>query len=320
MSHTYDQPLRSVSSLDCGAAGVAVPVILIENETGLTKEVIRKWESRYGFPRPERDENGDRIYPPDQVVRLRLIRRLLGAGMRPGKVVGLELETLERLTEQMSLEPPGTTSDGFQQVLDALSGHDLPRLTHLLKGQLIRQGLSVFVRETVARLNVLIGECWLRGEINIFEEHLYTEAVCDLLHESIRTVINFSGSPRVLLTTAPGELHTIGLLMASTILSLEGAHCISLGAQMPAVEIVTAAKGCAIDVVGLSFSIARPARDAALFLRDLRARLDPAVEIWAGGVGVSRLRRMDGVRYMPDLEKVSPTITAWRKSRAGAAS
>jgi DNA-binding transcriptional MerR regulator len=41
------------------------------------------WERRYGFPVPERDANGERCYPPEQVERLRLIKRLMDAGHRP---------------------------------------------------------------------------------------------------------------------------------------------------------------------------------------------------------------------------------------------
>jgi len=35
----------------------------VERETGLSKDVLRKWESRYGFPSPERDAVGERAYP-----------------------------------------------------------------------------------------------------------------------------------------------------------------------------------------------------------------------------------------------------------------
>ena len=46
-------------------------------------------EKRYGFPNPERDANGERCYPFDQVERLRLMKRLIDQGHRPGNLMRL---------------------------------------------------------------------------------------------------------------------------------------------------------------------------------------------------------------------------------------
>lgn len=66
----------------------------------MTREVIRIGQSRYGALQLSRDKNGDRLYPAEQVMCLCRIHRLLGAGMRPGNVVGLDLAALERLSGQ----------------------------------------------------------------------------------------------------------------------------------------------------------------------------------------------------------------------------
>ena len=52
-------------------------IAAVERDTGLSKDVLRMWERRYGFPQPGRDANGERSYPADQVERLRLIKRLM---------------------------------------------------------------------------------------------------------------------------------------------------------------------------------------------------------------------------------------------------
>lgn len=299
-------------SRQIGSPGALVSIAEIESVTGLARDVVRKWEIRYGFPRPDRDGNGDRAYPADQVTRLQLIRRLLGAGMRPGKIVGLDQANLELLVSQVALT---TDSDCRQPVLAALSRQDISLVGQILKGQLNRQGLSQFVRKTVSLLNITVGEAWLRRDIRVFEEHIYSEAIREILCDAIRTVSAPSGSPRILLSTAPGELHTIGLMMADAELSLEGCCCVRLGAQTPLEEIVTAVTDCRIDIVGLSFSIAFPARKAARFLYDLRAKLSPSIEIWAGGEGISRLPRMKGVRIITDLAEIGPNIRAWRARR-----
>ena len=59
----------------------------VERDTGLGKDTLRVWERRYGFPQPERDHNGERVYPAEQVERLRLMKRLIDHGHRPGRLL-----------------------------------------------------------------------------------------------------------------------------------------------------------------------------------------------------------------------------------------
>ena len=69
------------------AKPVSLSIAAVERDTGLSKDTLRVWERRYGFPLPHRDALGERSYPFDQVERLRTIKRLLDAGHRPGRVV-----------------------------------------------------------------------------------------------------------------------------------------------------------------------------------------------------------------------------------------
>ena len=63
---------------------ISFTIASVEKETGLSKDTLRMWERRYGFPAPGRDPAGDRLYPAGQVERLRLIKRLIDQGHRPG--------------------------------------------------------------------------------------------------------------------------------------------------------------------------------------------------------------------------------------------
>jgi hypothetical protein len=71
-----------INSADAGDAGLVLPHW--SGDTGIGKETLRVWERRYGFPQPLRDAFGERVYPADQVARLRLIKRLMDKGGRPG--------------------------------------------------------------------------------------------------------------------------------------------------------------------------------------------------------------------------------------------
>lgn len=289
-------------------------IAAMEHETGLTRDVVRKWESRYGFPRPDRDANGTRVYPAEQVDSLCLIRQLLCAGLRPGKVVGLDRSTLGRMVERLGPPEAQVVQDEFiQDVIAALQRHDLAHVSKQLKRALLQQGVSPFLRQSLHPLIATVGEMWKRGEIRLFEEHLFTQVTSNLLHEALSAVATPSGRPRFLLSTPPKELHTLGLLMVEIALSLKGAACIGLGAQTPGVEIAEAADGCRIDIVGLAFSAAFPKRGSTRMVCELRQILPPATELWVGGQGAGHLAQIAGVRCIRDLDALETALLAWRE-------
>ena len=158
----------------------------------------------------------------------------------------------------------------------------------------------------------------MRGEIEIFEEHLYTEAVQALLRSTVASLSHPGGVPRVLLTTLPGEPHLLGLLMAECMFWIREATCIPLGPQTPAREIARAADAQRADIVGLSFSPAYPAQTAVETLTALRAMLPVGVELWAGGSNPALFRRrIEGVLPVRDLAAIPDAIARWRASGSG---
>lgn len=261
------------------------------------------WERRYGFPVPERDGNAERQYPPEQVAKLRIIKRLMDTGMRPGKLMQRSLAELNALAESRSVPRREAAAPALERdVLALLAGHNPVGVQHTLANALMRQGVQRFVTETVAPLNRAVGEAWMRGELQIFEEHLYAEQVQVALHSAINAFPRLAGVPRILLTTLPGEQHSLGLLMVEALLLPEGAQCISLGTQTPIDDIHKAAAAHKVNVVALSFSEAFPLRQAGDGLAALRRQLPAAVSLWAGGEMTRRVRKsLPGVVLMPEL-------------------
>lgn len=291
----------------------ALPISAVERETGISKEVLRKWETRYGFPNPERDVHGERVYTPEQVLRLRRIKRLLDAGMRPARVVP---ETCADQCEPDHARPPRTSAPSVSAAdaafLARLRAHDLPGLRLMLQRLLLSQGLRVFVMDTIIPLLHAVGVAWSAGELEIHEEHLFTEVLQGVLRGAQESLANADGRPRVLLTTAPEESHGLGLQMVAALLALDGAHCVSLGTRTPLQDIANAAFAHRSDVVALSFSIAYPARRIQPTLAELRTRLPASVAIWAGGAGTARRRVMvAGCELLPNLHALPVALAAW---------
>jgi MerR family transcriptional regulator, light-induced transcriptional regulator len=258
-----------------------------------------------------RDKHGERIYPPDQIAKLRAIRRLMDRGYRPGKIIRLELSDLNTLGSAPTARSPHDAE--IQEILDLIRNHHLPELRQRLNQRVMKQGLQHFVLETVVPLTTAVGDAWVRGEFAVFEEHLYTEQIQSLLRNAIASAQAHSKAPRVLLTSFPTEQHGLGLLMVESMLVCDGATCIPLGTEMPVQEIVRAATAHGAHVVALSFSAAFPERQAAAGLRALRASLPRAIDIWAGGACVRRLRKsIDGVSLVRSLEQIGALLIDWR--------
>ena len=287
-------------------------IAAVERDVGLSKDVLRVWERRYGFPVPNRDPHGERLYPAAQVLRLRLIKRLMDLGHRPGRLMSTSAEELEALAAgSHGVKAADAGSHELDKLFALVRHHDAAAYLQAMQQRLARHGLRQFVLDTVAPLTVQIGFAWQQGRLQVFEEHLFTELTARVLRQAIATVPGGS-EPRVLLTTLPKEPHEMGLLMVEAVLSLEGAQCISLGTQMPLMEIVDAVAAHQVDVVALSFSAAFPARQTRALLEQLRAALPGPAELWAGGAGVRKLAAPDGVTCMASLDSAIAAVSLWR--------
>lgn len=297
-------------------------IAAVERDTGLSKDVLRVWERRYGFPLPERDPNGDRSYPPQQVERLRLIKRLMDLGHRPGKLLGATLDELALLTPPRETPVPavpgvvGAAQNQTHAELNALmmliKRHDADAFLRAMQMRLAREGVHRLVVDTVAPLTIRVGQAWSDGEFAVFEEHLFSELTQRILRQTIASLPATGRSPRVLMTTVPNELHGLGLLMTETLLALNGAECIPLGTQLPVADIHAAAEAHRADIVALSFSSYYPRRQTSGLLQQLRQLLATDIALWVGGSGAQNLPSMQGVKILPSLEDAITQLEVWR--------
>jgi DNA-binding transcriptional MerR regulator len=287
----------------------------ISQETGIAKEVLRKWEVRYSFPLPARNSNGRRLYSAAQVQRLKQIKALVDGGMRPGQVVPLDAAQRSALLAQIqqtnALESPSQMVCGLLKILQ---DRDLNLLRKKLKQKLLHLGLKQFILDIIQPLNIMIGDAWAKGDLTVREEHIYTEIVSTILREEISKLSTNNGTPRVALMTVPDELHTLGILMVEAMILINGGSCISLGAQIPLDQITPTVHDYQIDIVGFSFSTAFPIRRISPWIKEIRQILPVETTLWVGGAGVATLKRTPkGVLALPDLQQIDGAIAQFRK-------
>src|SRR5690606_11700046 len=143
-----------------------------ERDTGLSKDTLRVWERRYGFPMPGRDAGGERAYSIADLEKLRALRRLVAAGYRPGKITRHPLQALQAVAAETRTGPATPGSAPFSELnrfATLIRSQDIGSLRAALLQAALRLGVARFVIELAAPLDQLVARMQLRGEIEFFE-------------------------------------------------------------------------------------------------------------------------------------------------------
>jgi DNA-binding transcriptional MerR regulator/methylmalonyl-CoA mutase cobalamin-binding subunit len=281
--------------------GKAEPELLsigdICSETGLSADVIRVWERRYGFPVPVRLPSGHRRYRREDLHQLRLMAEAVAQGHRPSVVARIGEADLKRMLV------PGD-NPRVEQLFEAVRRMDTDGMRHQLRESLDLLGWKRFLQQAVSPLLDRVGMAWADGSIGVHHEHLLTEVLEDLLRELRLECRTVASRGRVLLCTLPGERHRLGLLMAALAYSAQGVRTELLGVDLPVASIAQAARSMNVDRVAVSLSVQSAGETTRKLLMDLKERLPEGCRLLVGGQGATRTRRVEGVERMAGLEVI----------------
>ena len=261
----------------------------VERDTGISRDTLRIWERRYGYPQPLRNAKGERIYPESQLRHLQKLRRFLDQGMRPGKLLRLteaEFMALEEKSageQALSLSVSAPESPLVLACLTAVQQRDEQALLDALGLAHQQYGMADFIRQLAAPCVTAVGDAWARGDIEVYQEHFFTQVMTQFLNIEIAKMRNGVSRPLVLLGSLPGELHTLGLSMTAAMLACHGLASIQLGASMPVDQLSKAAQEFNVDIVGVSFSSAYPYNSIRNDIQELRDSVPADIEVWVGG-------------------------------------
>ena len=95
------------------AAEAKHPIAIVAERTGLTQDVIRVWERRYGAVDPARGKGGQRLYTDADVERLHLLNRASDAGRSIGQIAKLPPSDLARMVDEVA--PNARTSPSMNR-------------------------------------------------------------------------------------------------------------------------------------------------------------------------------------------------------------
>lgn len=231
-------------------AGGYIRIGELGRRTGVSPELLRAWERRYGLFEPDRSPGRFRLYSDADVGRVEAMRAQIADGLSAAEAARRVLGTSERPRGSRREAGPAI-GEPIADLRAALETFD-DSAAHAAIDRLVASlSLESFLREVVMPLLQEIGEGWERGEITIAQEHFASNLVRGRLMALGRGWGRGSGH-HALLAAPPGELHDLGLVVLALVLRDRGWRVTFLGADTPIETIVDTKRRVAPEVIVLA--------------------------------------------------------------------
>lgn len=229
-------------------AAALVRIGELSRRTGVTPELLRMWERRYGLVDPRRTEGGFRLYSPADEERVRRMQKGIADGL-PASLAAQLIGTGPERGDQVALG--GSPAEIVRELTIALD-----RFDEAAANAALDRTLAVFALRTTLDAIVLpylqdLGARWEHGKISIAQEHFATSILRGRLLGLARGWGTGAG-PRALLACPPGELHDLGLICFGLMLREHGWRIVLLGPNTPIATIREAADALAPQIVVIS--------------------------------------------------------------------
>lgn len=215
----------------------------LSKRSGVSPQLLRTWEQRYGLLTPTRTQGGFRIYSPADERRVAGMKEHLDAGFSASAAARLVLGA-----ERAPTRPGGALAELVGSLYEAARAFDEREANALLDRALDRYTLTTVVGEVVMPLLQRLGRGWIDGEVTVAQEHFATALLRARLMGLARNWS--SGSGRVaLLACAPGEHHDLALICFGLALRERGWRITLLGADTPIETLSGAAATLTPDLI-----------------------------------------------------------------------
>ena len=201
----------------------------LSRRSGVSPELLRAWERRYGLVRPTRSAGGLRLYSASDVERVRLMRQHLADGLAAAEAASLALRAVVAdEVPRAALDPAAARAD----LAVALDRFDEPAAQTILDRLLAVVTVDSLLRDVVLPYLHELGERWRRGDASVAQEHFASSVLRGRLLGLARGWGQGLG-PTAVLACVPGEQHDLGLITFGLALRARGWRIVYLGADTP---------------------------------------------------------------------------------------
>src|SRR5215217_4181444 len=136
----------------------------LSKRAGITPELLRAWERRYGLLRPARSAGGLRLYSPADVERVALMQQHLAEGMAAAEAAALAVrDAVDEEAARTALRPAAIRDE----LATALDAFDEPRAQAILDRLLALATVETLLAEVVVPYLQELGERWKRGDASV---------------------------------------------------------------------------------------------------------------------------------------------------------
>jgi MerR family transcriptional regulator, light-induced transcriptional regulator len=203
----------------------------LAKRTGVSPELLRAWEQRYGLLQPTRTGGGFRLYSAADEARVQRMQSLVSGGLAAAQAARLILS---------DGEPAPRPVSASATILDDEASHlaaSLDRLDEQAANAALDRLFSAYTVETVLQDVVMpylhrLGERWEAGEVSVAQEHFASNLIRGRLLGLAQGWGQGRG-PGAVLACLPGEQHELGLLAFGVALHRRGWPVTYLGTNSP---------------------------------------------------------------------------------------
>lgn len=309
------------------------PIQVAARRSGLSADVIRVWERRYGAVKPERSGTNRRLYSDEDVERLLLLGQVTRAGRRIGDVAGLALKELRDMAneDKLAANKAGPLASArprtqparnyLEACLDAIDQMDSVALDAVLSNASVDLSVPMLLEQLLMPLMREIGERWHDGTFRVAHEHLASALVRSFMGALRNVGPPPAGAPEIIVATPAGTRHEIGALMVAVLAASDGWRVTYLGPDLPAEDIAAATKSKGARAVALS--IVYPTDDPQLGreLKRLGGQLGRDVSLLVGGASAHAYREVlddIGALVTPDVSNLRAELQKLRAAHVTA--
>lgn len=223
----------------------------MSRRTGVSPELLRAWERRYGLFEPDRSLGRFRLYSDADITRVEAMRSQISHGLSAAEAARRVLASSPARGAAPREPATPALDEPIRTLRAALTSFD-EGAAHVALDQLVASlSLETFLRSVVIPLLQEIGEGWERGEITIAQEHFASNVVRGRLMALGRGWGRGTGR-HALLAAPEGEQHDLGLVVLALMLRDHGWRVTFLGADTPVTTITDTSRRVAPEVVVLA--------------------------------------------------------------------